>query len=82
MPLPGVEIELRDEAGHPSKFSTGPDGTVRPPVEPGKWTVRLSLTGFQPVSRVVEVRSGERCTVEGHLRLDGHATVVTVAWAA
>jgi hypothetical protein len=80
MPLPGVEVSLQsDDAAYPMKFTSGIDGVARPTVGPGQWKITLSLQGFRSVSKIVSVQSGERCVVEGYLRLADQTGDVTVA---
>lgn len=61
-PLPGATVVL---AGTTAGTATGPSGTftlIEVPVD--THTVRVSLVGFEPVSRAVEVREGERVVLE------------------
>lgn len=61
-PLPGATVVL---AGTTTGTSSGPAGTftlIEVPVD--THTVRVSLVGYEPVSRTVEVLEGERVVLE------------------
>jgi hypothetical protein len=64
-----VEAVSQDGSHKILKYLTGVQGTVAPPVRPGQWRITVSNVGYAPVSKVIQVRSGESCLVRACLRL-------------
>jgi hypothetical protein len=64
-------VSLVGEDGRPlQQRATGTDGQFTfAGVRPGKYTLKVNVTGFEPVSRPLLVRDGESVTVEVQLKL-------------
>jgi hypothetical protein len=59
-PLPGCVVELCPASGAMITTATSANGDVRVSVPNGRWVVRVSLSGFQSSSALVEVKPDER----------------------
>jgi hypothetical protein len=83
--LPGVTVTATNEAtGLTREAVTGPEGRfVIPTLNPGTYTVRTELPGFQPQTREgLAVRIGQELTLDFTLSVAGIAETVTVTTEA
>jgi len=81
--LPGATVSLTSAQGVKS-FVTDTEGRFFAPyLTPGRYTVRVDLSGFSPVERKdVDVRLGQRIELSFTLRVGGVEEVVTVVGAS
>jgi hypothetical protein len=79
-----AKVSLKDEAkGSVQETKTNKDGSYRfYLLAPGPYTVSVSATGFERVSRHLEVANGQIATINLALTLGASTTTVTVTEAA
>jgi hypothetical protein len=83
--LPGVTVTATNDAtGVTRDTVTGPEGRfVMPTMEPGTYTLRVDLPGFQTQTRsALVLRVGQELTLDVTLQLANVAETVTVTGAA
>ena len=76
--LPGVTVEVRDDAGSVQTAFTDGTGMFSVSLEPGTYEVTITLPGFNVVTRQVTVAAGAMVTVDAELGVEFAETVAVV----
>jgi hypothetical protein len=82
--VPGAKVTLKDEAkGNTQESTTNKDGVFHfYLLTPSRYTVAVSVTGFESVTRSVNVAVGQIASVNFTLTVGAQSTTVTVTEAA
>lgn len=84
LPLPGASVTVKGEAtGYSRTYVSASNGAYTAQnLQPGKYVVTASMSGFQDIVREVELTAGLEATVEMKLRQVGLTEAVTVEGVA
>ena len=80
--VPGATVTITGEEGTKTFVTDGEGRFFAPFLTPGTYTVRIELSGFAPIERMVVARLGQRMTLADlELRVGGLTEVVQVSAA-